>query len=582
MILGLMKYRSLIPVLLLPWIVSMPAGAVPADEKEGAPAAHRGKAYPGAFHFFRLPSATVVYPAGPGHDPAWNRRSAEARARYLEAAFGMRTRVLADVEAREEDLRENLLVLGWDNAVFGRDGVPPPAVRSTEGIVVLGFEHGDPTADALVFDRSPFDRERYLLFWSRIDPERDRFSVLPRVGSDWAVYDDFLPIAQGMCKPDRAWPPEREPLAEADHRPGLRATRQRERIRSTSRYDIHYDPEALSSEIVSSIAAARERAFASAAEAIGAPPETYRIALHLYADEATKKALTGVDDPAHAFPRKAELHMTARAARSASPHEEAHLLAGVALGSTVVTALYEGLAISVEDRVRGLPLEVAGAILHDGGGVPPLDALLDEERFRSMPESVGPVAAGLLASFIRAVAPAARLSEAYRIDRGDPRALAAALDLPPDAIEGRFREWVGARAKARAADVRFHRAEVEAQERYAAGDWRGMIVALERALEARPGDPQTLFNLASAQMRADALPDAEKVLRRILATEEERLDPRFRIFSHYQLGRVLDLMGRRDDALAEYRAVLALPDQNDAHRLARERVRSPATREHLD
>jgi hypothetical protein len=59
-------------------------------------------------------------------------------------------------------------------------------------------------------------------------------------------------------------------------------------------------------------------------------------------------------------------------------------------------------------------------------------------------------------------------------------------------------------------------------------------------------------------------------------------DSRFRIFGHYQLGRVYDLAGRRAEALTEYDAVLALPDEHDAHAQAKERKASPATREQLE
>jgi hypothetical protein len=83
-------------------------------------------------------------------------------------------------------------------------------------------------------------------------------------------------------------------------------------------------------------------------------------------------------------------------------------------------------------------------------------------------------------------------------------------------------------------------------------------------------------------MRSDALADAEGTLKRILALDLAPADSRFEVFSHYQLGRVLDLQGRREQALAEYRAVLALPDVSNAHRLAEERILSPATREQLE
>jgi tetratricopeptide (TPR) repeat protein len=115
-----------------------------------------------------------------------------------------------------------------------------------------------------------------------------------------------------------------------------------------------------------------------------------------------------------------------------------------------------------------------------------------------------------------------------------------------------------------------------------ANDWGGMVVALRKALQAKPGDPQTQFNLASAQMRAGDLTGAESTLKQILAAPLTPSESRFRVFAHYQLGRVYDLAGRRADAVAQYDAVLALPDEHGAHALALERKASPATREQLD
>ena len=109
-----------------------------------------------------------------------------------------------------------------------------------------------------------------------------------------------------------------------------------------------------------------------------------------------------------------------------------------------------------------------------------------------------------------------------------------------------------------------------------------MVVALRKALQSKPGDPQTLFNLASAQMRAGDLKGAEESIKTLLVGPLAPGDSRFRSFGHYQLGRVYDLAGRRAEAVAEYDAVLALPDEHGAHALAIERKASPATRTQLD
>ena len=64
---------------------------------------------------------------------------------------------------------------------------------------------------------------------------------------------------------------------------------------------------------------------------------------------------------------------------------------------------------------------------------------------------------------------------------------------------------------------------------------------------------------------------------------ESVTDPRSRfvVFGHYQLGRVLDILGRREEALAHYRAMLDLPEQHDSHTLAREAIATPVTADHL-
>jgi tetratricopeptide (TPR) repeat protein len=161
-------------------------------------------------------------------------------------------------------------------------------------------------------------------------------------------------------------------------------------------------------------------------------------------------------------------------------------------------------------------------------------------------------------------------------------AVAKALGTTEEVLEAGFRGWAEAQVKAKRADLDFDAAEAEARRRQRVGDWTGMAAALKQALAARPGDPQTLFNLASAQMRASALDDAEANLKALLSTPLSAEQARFRLFGHYQLGRVYDLAGKRERALEEYRRVLELPDEHDAHALARQRIASPATPEHLE
>jgi tetratricopeptide (TPR) repeat protein len=148
--------------------------------------------------------------------------------------------------------------------------------------------------------------------------------------------------------------------------------------------------------------------------------------------------------------------------------------------------------------------------------------------------------------------------------------------------EAEFRGWVVERAASRSNDLAVAKEEAVAKERLTAGDYAGVAAALERAHALKPKDPQILFNLASALMRTERLEEAATWFGKVLALPLKPAESRFRLFSHYQIGRVLDILGKREEALAAYRKVLDLPDEFDAHRLATERLESPATREQLE
>jgi tetratricopeptide (TPR) repeat protein len=83
-------------------------------------------------------------------------------------------------------------------------------------------------------------------------------------------------------------------------------------------------------------------------------------------------------------------------------------------------------------------------------------------------------------------------------------------------------------------------------------------------------------------MRVRSYSDAEAHIRHLLALPGVSQTSQFTIFGQYQLGRILDLQGRREEALACYRKVLELPDQHDAHRLASEAIQKPPRPEDLD
>jgi tetratricopeptide (TPR) repeat protein len=176
----------------------------------------------------------------------------------------------------------------------------------------------------------------------------------------------------------------------------------------------------------------------------------------------------------------------------------------------------------------------------------------------------------------------AGVQKIYGWGEGGVAAFATALGTDESALAASLAAWAGAKAVAQRSELDFLDAEDDARAKQTASDWVGMAAALKKALVAKPGDPQTLFNLASAQMRAGDYAGAEATLKKLLGQTLPPTASRFVVFGHYQLGRVYDLAGRRADALAEYDAVLALPDDHGAHDLARERKLSPATKAQLE
>jgi tetratricopeptide (TPR) repeat protein len=558
-------------------------GAAPAPPAE-APTGevHRGIEYPAAAGFLTLGTMTVVYPAGPGEPVELNRRSAEARARFLAAVHKNKVTVAADDQLTEAQRKGNLLLLGWNNRVFGSAAPARPFTHGPQGTRFLAIVEPDPGVDLLVFHRNPLNWSSYVLFWTRIDPERDRFQVIPRVGSDWAMYRDYRVIRQGMFVPARVWPPARDTLAEADHTSDASTRAAGTASFDSEHYHVTFDRAAFKNEEVQLIAETRETAFLKAVAAVGPAPKGFRIRLFVYDNDDIKRQVTGVGDPSHEVPSARELHLTRRLARQTSPRDEIQLLAREVYGPCFLTSICEGLALSFETAIQGQDIEMQAASLRSSGKLPDLALLLDEERFRALVSQFGPAAAGVFMAWVRESYGAAGLKSMYGLAEGRPAALAAALGTNETALQASFASWADARVAARKNELAFLAAEDEAQERRLSSDWAGMVSALKRALAAKPGDPQTLFNLASAQMRADDLGGAETSLKAIITAKLAPADSRFRIFGHYQLGRVLDLAGRRAEALTEYDAVLALPDEHGAHALARDRKTKPATREQLE
>jgi hypothetical protein len=157
-------------------------------------ARHAGAAdtYVGSLLLYQLKEVTVVYPAAAGAQQEQNRLSAVRRAAFLEKVHGIKTRVLRDEDVSAEDRNAHLLLLGWDNKLLGTETAPKPFQHSRRGLSMLGLSDPDPDADLVFCHESPYAPRRWLIFWSRIDPERDRFRILGDVGHGRLLFPKLL------------------------------------------------------------------------------------------------------------------------------------------------------------------------------------------------------------------------------------------------------------------------------------------------------------------------------------------------------------------------------------------------------
>jgi tetratricopeptide (TPR) repeat protein len=131
---------------------------------------------------------------------------------------------------------------------------------------------------------------------------------------------------------------------------------------------------------------------------------------------------------------------------------------------------------------------------------------------------------------------------------------------------------------------------LEALLRHRLGDWDGSL-AVGRQLYAQvAADPAAFrakwLTLVCGLSGADCLakPDAEAALAwfdHALETTAREKPAAFHALLHLFRGQLLDSVGRRDEAAAEYRRTLALPDVDFAHRRAEECLSSPCPREEI-
>jgi hypothetical protein len=536
-------------------------GALAADPPPKPDGTER-PVFAGAAVVFSLDAATVVYPVD--SDPertALARRSAEHRAAFLRF-HGLESSVSSDDAVTPEARAGNLLLLGWDNALLPDGAVTPASGGRRTLWTGLALE---PTDDFLFAAPSPYAANRRIVFWSRIDPELDRQTPIPFLGSDWGVFQGHHVVNQGMFAAGRTWPPARETAAErfwGDRLAELPAGR------SSAHYRLHVAPGSVEPAIVDAILAARENAYVRAVELVGDPGSEFRIELYVYPDRDVKREISGIVDPVHSVPRSRQLHMQVDRALSPHPHEEVHLVAGALWGPCFSSALYEGLALAL----TGLPgeLERHAAILRELGEVPPIADLLDEADLLAWNErQLGLPSAGLLVRWMIDRGGLAAVGRMYGARPPLSRDVAASLSVAPGDLDKAFGDWVRSRGATAASDLELRRALEVAAHLGENGDWAGAADALEHALAAKPDDPEVLYSLGLMELRAGRSADCERHLRRLVNLDVRPEAERYVIFGHYQLGQLL-AASRPAEARAAYEAMLALPDRHNSHQMARD------------
>ncbi len=519
----------------------------------------------GAAALFGLERVTVVYAASPGTDVATNRLCAERRAAYLRHKHGVEATVVPDSAVSPEQLSGDLLAIGWDNHLLGTERAPKPFGQAATGRLFLGGIRVGEGEDLLFATASPYNPERLLVFWSRTDVEIDRYLPMPFTGSDWAVFRDCTILRQGNFENRSVWPPSRNPNAEHEQslsRGKLSAERK------SARYTLHYAPDSLSSSEIERVLAAREAALRSAIGFLADPGPEFRIDLFVYADRATKRAETDVNDVVHSIPAARAMYVTTEYAAAPSPHEEIHLVARALWGPSFHTALYEGLAVALE---RPADLDPFAAVVVDRGAPPSPTTLLDEEALRAMSADASAFpSAGLFVRWMIDTGGLDLVRRVYSAKPLTPDGLAAALGGGGRDPNAEFASWVKARAASVDPTFRYQAALADSDRLLAAGDPARARVAAQRALTLRPKDPVGRLKLAAALSAAGEQAEAETTLRELLTLPAEGETLPYVVHAHYQLAQVLESSGRHDEAKSHYDAILELPDVGGSHRAAQD------------
>jgi len=118
----------------------------------------------------------------------------------------------------------------------------------------------------------------------------------------------------------------------------------------------------------------------------------------------------------------------------------------------------------------------------------------------------------------------------------------------------------------------------EGQRQITARNGAAAAAAFEKALAARPDDPRGIYGMAVASALQGKPEQAREYFTKVIAAAQNPLadkntrpDPSNLSWSHIYLGRMYDVEGKRDQAVLEYRAALAVEGAPESARTAAQR-----------
>ena len=220
--------------------------------------------------------------------------------------------------------------------------------------------------------------------------------------------------------------------------------------------------------------------------------------------------------------------------------------------------LTECLVRAAELRLRRLPPEKLAAAIDEAEG----DGYVLVRAFSrqlALFEKAEPAMSFYFPDLVRGIHVAEESKRLQQVRFSAARAAAAGAPGGDDAQAAELDAWLA-----------------EGERQIAAQDAEAAVAAFQRVLAKYPDQPRALYGLAVASILRGDADRAKELLQRLVVSPPENSrtgagDPLILAWSHVYLGRIYDVDGKRELAITEYRAALAVEGAPESARLAARR-----------